>query len=152
MAKKKETVSDEEVEIVQGVAGAKAGLSIASQMELLKAKSFAIPMILGSLAGVLLPGEETKKKIKGAIKMVKEANTSKAEVVFDKLSKCKTKKKMVKKANLNKEAISAGALGTIITMAGGLAPKPRQFATSVATTAGKNIAMKKLINLPKPKL
>jgi hypothetical protein len=141
MAKKKRDtytkVSDEELEAVQGIAGAKVGLSIAAQMELLKAKTFAIPMLLGSIAGMILPGKETKKKLKGAIKMVKEANVSKAEIVYDKLIK---------------EAIGPAGIGTIVLMGGSLAPKPRQTATSIATTSGTNIAMKKLINLPRPKL
>lgn len=55
------------------------------------------------------------------------------------------------KAEIVFEKIAIGAMGvaTGALIAGSLAPKPRKTATSIATPAGKNIKMKKMVNLPK---
>ena len=50
-----------------------------------------------------------------------------------------------------KMAVSAMGVGMVALVAGSLAPKPRKTVTSIATPSGKNISMKKLINLPRKK-
>jgi hypothetical protein len=65
---------------------------------------------------------------------------NKAEIVFNKISKCKKKKGMTKKAFPVKTVLIGGAW---------LAPKPRQTALDVQTEVGKNIKMKNLIKIPK---
>lgn len=148
MSKKKRKytqVSDTEIKTVEGVAGAKVGLAMASRMEMLKSPYLWIPVLMGSAAATMLPGYETNKKVKGAIKMVKEAGMDKAEKIFQKISKCKPKgnKKMIKKASMMGK-------GTAVLVLGDLAPKPRKTATTVLNpTTGKNVEMKKLVNLPK---
>jgi len=129
----KSKITQEELKTVEGVAGAKAGLTLAAKMEILKAKTFAIPMVLGSAAAMLLPGKETERKVKNAIKFVKESEMDKATYVFEKMG------------------VSAAGVGAVALIAGSLAPKPRKTATSIATPAGKNIKMKKMINLPRKK-
>lgn len=183
-SKKKIHVSEEEVKTIEGLAGAKAGLTLASQLELLKARTAAIPIILGGAAGIMLPGKETEQKVKDAIKMVKESSMDKAMFVFQKISKCKSKKNsMQKKAvlltTLGGAAVLAGGLGvaaaatgkdpvtgkkidkkTMLIKKAGLgmaagtlgfwfAPKPRQTALSEINYKGQNIAMKKMVNIPK---
>jgi len=123
-------VSKEEVQMVEGAAGAKTGLAIASQMELLKAKTFAIPLLLGGLAGLILPGKETDKKVKGAIKFVKESSMDKSTIVFNKM---------------------ASAAGLAVMFGVGFAPKPRKTVTTMTNVKGENLPMKKLVNLPKKK-
>jgi len=143
MAKKKKNskVTNSEIKTVEGVAGAKAGLAMAARMEMLKSPYMFVPITMGSAAAMLLPGEETNNKVENAIKMVKEAEMGKAEIVFQKLSKCKKKKKMTK---------TASPVGMAAFMALSMAPKPRTTATTVVNpNTGKNVEMKKLVNLPK---
>jgi hypothetical protein len=142
-------VTDEEVKTVEGLVGAKAGIAIASQMELLNSKTFAIPAVLGGIAAMFLPGKETEKKIKKTIKLVKEAKVDKATIVFQKLSKCAhpaKKKKMMKKAGL-------GGIATTALIAGSIAPKPRKTVMTVPDPKNpeKNLKMKDMINLPRKK-
>lgn len=142
-------VSKGEIQAVEGAAGAKVGLSLAAQMDLLKAKTMAVPIILGGTAGLLLPGKETEKRVRDAIKFVKESSMDKATFVFEKLSKCgkshgKKKKKMVKKAG-------AALAGTGLMLAIGFTPKPRKTVTGITNAKGKDLKMKDLVNLPKMK-
>lgn len=67
---------------------------------------------------------------------------TKAETVFQKLSKCKSKSKkiMTKKASL---------LGAAAKMAPWMVPTPRKTAINITDELGKNVKMKKLVNLPK---
>jgi len=123
-------VSKEEVQAVEGAAGAKVGLTLASQMELLKAKTMAIPIILGGAAGIWLPGKETDKRVKDAIKFVKESSMDKATIVFNKM---------------------ASVAGLAVMLGVGFAPKPKKTVTGITSAIGKDLKMKKLVNLPKKK-
>lgn len=140
MAKKRTQVSEEELKTVEGLAGAKVGLGIAARMEMLKSRYAIIPAAIGSAVSTMFVGPETEEKIKDAIISVKEASVNKAEVVFNKISKCKSKKKMVKKASLLGMAAKASPF---------MLPKPRTTAMDVTNVQGKNIEMKKMINIPK---
>jgi len=148
MAKKKKSkVSQEEINAVEGLIGAKVGLGLGAQMKLLKSKFLAVPVVIGSAAASMLSNKETDKKVKNAIQFVKESSMDKATIVFQKLSKCKTpgKKKMVKKAAVPALASTAIMLGI------GFAPKPRKTVTGISSASGKDLKMKEMINLPKPK-
>ena len=123
-------VSKEEVQAVEGAAGAKVGLTLASQMELLKAKTMAIPIILGGAASIWLPGKETDKRVKDAIKFVKESSMDKATIVFNKM---------------------ASVAGLAVMLGVGFAPKPKKTVTGITSAIGKDLKMKKLVNLPKKK-
>jgi len=145
--KKKTQVSEEELKAVEGLAGAKGGLALASRMDLLKAKTIAIPIILGSTAAMLLPGKETEKRVKDAIKFVKESQMDKATFVFEKISKkkCKKKKSMVKKA------IGPAGIATVALIGGSFAPKPRKTALNIPNPKNPEQTMKfkDMVKLPK---
>ena len=129
-------VSEDEVKTVEGVAGAKTGIALATRVGELNPRTIAIPIILGGIAGIFLPGKETEKKVKKAIKLVKEANMDKATFIFN---------EMIKKAGI-------AGMATTGLIATSFLPKPRKTAMSFQTNAeGKTVAMKKLINLPKSK-
>jgi hypothetical protein len=87
----------------------------------------------------------------GATGMTSLALLSGSSILHDKKKKKASKKNMVKKSNFKKEAIGVLGVGTALLIAGSLAPKPRKTATSITNAKGKNIKMKKMINLPKPK-
>ena len=130
--KKINNISEEELQAVKGIAGVKSGLVVGAKFGV-ESKFLAIPAAIGLLAATLLTGKETDKKVKKVINLVKESSVDKAKYVFEKY------------------AIGAMGAGTILLIGGSLAPKPRKTATSITNTKGKNIKMKKLINLPKPK-
>jgi hypothetical protein len=124
-------IDDTELKIVKGAVGAKAGLTLGVQMNLLRSKLLAFPVLAGSTIAAFFTGKKTDKKVKEAIKFIKESNVDKATYVFEKM------------------AIGPMGLATGALIAGSLAPKPRKTATSITTLTGKNIKMKKLVNLPK---
>jgi len=124
-------VNEVEITAVKGVAGAKAGLVLGAQLELLKSKFLAIPVLAGGAIAAFLTGKKTDRRVKKVLNVIKEAEVDKATYVFEKM------------------AIGPMGIGTIALIGGHLGPKPRSTATSVATPAGKNIKMKKLVNLPK---
>jgi|GEM_PF-5605904 len=140
--KNKSKVSKEEIKTVEGLIGAKVGLGVGAQIDLLKSKYLAVPIILGSIGASVLSGEESDKKVKEAIQFVKESSMDKATLVFQKLSKCKTssKKKMVKKAALTSTALMLGV---------GFAPKPRKTITGISSASGKDLKMKEMVNIQK---
>lgn len=143
--KKRTRVSEEELKTVEGLVGAKSGLALAAKMDLLNAKTIAIPLIIGSTAAMFLPGKETEDKVKGAIKFVKESQMDKATYVFQKISKCKApskKPKMQKKAG-------AKALGYGALFGFGMLPKPGNRAIEFVNKKGDLGKLKQLVNLPK---
>jgi len=137
--KNKSKVSKEEIKTVEGLIGAKVGLGVGAQMDLLKSKYLTVPIILTGIGASTLSGEESDKKVKEAIQFVKESSMDKATLVFQKLSKCKKPgKKMVKKAAL-----------TLTTLALGFVPKPRKTITGISSASGKNLKMKEMVNITK---
>jgi len=140
--KNKSKVSKEEIKIVEGLIGAKVGLGVGAQMDLLKSKYLTVPIILTGIGASMLSSEESDKKVKEAIQFVKESSMDKATHVFQKLSKCKTssKKKMVKKAALASTALMLGV---------GFAPKPRKTITGISSASGKDLKMKEMVNIQK---
>lgn len=181
--KKKSKVTEEELQVVKGVAGAKSGLVVGAKLGL-ESKFLAIPVVLGTLAATLLTGKETDEKVKKVINLVKESSMDKAKFVFEKhgmgapagfamgtagttalallaastmtdtanKKKKASKKNMIKKSNFKKEgAIGIMGAATGVLIAGSLAPKPRKTATTITNVSGKNIKMKKMVNLPRKK-
>ena len=125
MAKSK--VSKEEIKTIEGIIGAKVGLGLGAQLDLLKSKYLAVPIILGSAGATMLSNKETDKKVSDAIKFVKESSMDKATIVFNKMA-------------------SAAGLGIMLGI--GFAPKPRKTVTGISSASGKDLKMKKMVNTP----
>ena len=124
-------IDDTEIKIVKGAIGAKSGLVLASQFDLLKSRFLAIPVLAGSAIATFLTGSRTDERVRRAIKFVKESSMDKATYVFE------------------KTAIGAMGIAAGVLVAGSLAPKPKKTVTSIVTPEGKSIKMKKLVKLPK---
>lgn len=126
-------LKDEELKVIKGAVGAKAGLVIGAQLDLLKSKFLAIPVIIGSVAAAFLSGKKTDDRINKVLNLVKKGEMNKAKHVFEKM------------------AIGPLGVATVGLIGLSIAPKPRKTATTITKLDGTNIKMKKLINLPRKK-
>lgn len=126
-------IDDEKLKAIKGIIGAKTGLILGAKLELLRSKFLAIPIFAGGAVAAFLTGKETDKKVKKVLNLIKESSMNKAKYVFE------------------KRAIGAMGVATIGLVGLSLTPKPRKTATSITDKSGKNIKMKKLINLPRKK-